>query len=578
MFHGAACFLLTGVAAAQSFRITTPVGPVDIAVSHVGPAGNLVSAALPEPEAFRPPSVFSAPLPSGSGARALALGGAFTAVADDATAASWNPAGLMHLETPEISVVGRSTAKEAVHTSRDPDFRVGRNTYGDENVNYFSVAYPLRLEALGRNAVVSLNHQEAYDFEHRFTAHLRQQDEATDHGARQQSYDRVQVDHINDGITEMTVTTRLHTEVASSFNQVLESGLLSDLDFEQEGIISAVTPALAVEVTPTLWAGAAINAYRQDLVRDDPIRSRTRARYEGATSSTVDARTQRTTSGTYAYEGVAHLPPGGIIPIPIDIPFDGAGTVEPFTDQASSRTRRDLHVAGGYDEANEIDDFEGYNATLGLLWTVSRRVCLGATVDLPWEGTGRQTRTVRNRSVTRDERGRVIDDAADVTQEASDIAMDFPLYWSLGALCKWTPSFYTSLDVSQTRWSDFAYQAEGEEAINPLDGTPQGAHPLDDCWAVRGGAEYLVVFRTTELPLRCGAAWEQRPAAEAPEDYYSVSLGTGIDIGAGQRRTLLDFAWVYTWADEVTGIVSAQKGLRSDIEEQQFFVSVIQHL
>ena len=44
--------------------------------------------------------------PVGSGARALGMGGAFIAVADDATAASWNPGGLIQLERPEISAVG----------------------------------------------------------------------------------------------------------------------------------------------------------------------------------------------------------------------------------------------------------------------------------------------------------------------------------------------------------------------------------------------------------------------------------------------------------------------------------------
>ncbi len=41
----------------------------------------------------------------GSGARAAGMGGAFTAVADDATAASFNPAGLAQLVLPEASVV-----------------------------------------------------------------------------------------------------------------------------------------------------------------------------------------------------------------------------------------------------------------------------------------------------------------------------------------------------------------------------------------------------------------------------------------------------------------------------------------
>jgi len=44
---------------------------------------------------------------SGVGARALAMGGAFVAVADDATAASWNPAGLAQIKDTRIS--GMST-------------------------------------------------------------------------------------------------------------------------------------------------------------------------------------------------------------------------------------------------------------------------------------------------------------------------------------------------------------------------------------------------------------------------------------------------------------------------------------
>ncbi len=44
---------------------------------------------------------------SNPGARSLGFGGAFVALADDATAAFANPAGLMQLSTPEVSVEGR---------------------------------------------------------------------------------------------------------------------------------------------------------------------------------------------------------------------------------------------------------------------------------------------------------------------------------------------------------------------------------------------------------------------------------------------------------------------------------------
>src|SRR5258708_39402087 len=45
----------------------------------------------------------------GSGARAFGMGGAFLARADDATAASWNPAGLSYLRVPEGTLEGNRT-------------------------------------------------------------------------------------------------------------------------------------------------------------------------------------------------------------------------------------------------------------------------------------------------------------------------------------------------------------------------------------------------------------------------------------------------------------------------------------
>lgn len=68
----------------------------------------------PAPTSFSPASIASLPvnlLPPG--ARALGLGGAFTAVSDDATAAEANPAGLTILSQPEISIHIRNTDSSA---------------------------------------------------------------------------------------------------------------------------------------------------------------------------------------------------------------------------------------------------------------------------------------------------------------------------------------------------------------------------------------------------------------------------------------------------------------------------------
>jgi long-subunit fatty acid transport protein len=60
-------------------------------------------------------SLAAQPVAIGAGARALGMGGAFTAIADDSTATSWNPAGLTQCERPEAALSGSwaSTRAEA---------------------------------------------------------------------------------------------------------------------------------------------------------------------------------------------------------------------------------------------------------------------------------------------------------------------------------------------------------------------------------------------------------------------------------------------------------------------------------
>lgn len=80
----------------------------------------------------------------GAGARAFGMGGAFLARPDDATAASWNPAGLSYLRHPELSVVGayqtfrRRTYKLAGMLSEDDDL-------SGKSPDFAAAAYPVEL-------------------------------------------------------------------------------------------------------------------------------------------------------------------------------------------------------------------------------------------------------------------------------------------------------------------------------------------------------------------------------------------------------------------------------------------------
>jgi hypothetical protein len=80
---------------------------------------------------------------TGAGARAEGLGGAFIGLADDATAISWNPAGLGQLERSEFSVVGRWIGEEYKHDNSTHPTSNYSITQSHFTYNFASIAFPL---------------------------------------------------------------------------------------------------------------------------------------------------------------------------------------------------------------------------------------------------------------------------------------------------------------------------------------------------------------------------------------------------------------------------------------------------
>jgi hypothetical protein len=98
-----------------------PIPPVALRLGRLGllaaalfGVAGVAQAQVPSPSPIPIPNIAEdekdflglTSLALGSGARAFGMGGAFLARADDATAASWNPAGLSYLRRPEFTVVG----------------------------------------------------------------------------------------------------------------------------------------------------------------------------------------------------------------------------------------------------------------------------------------------------------------------------------------------------------------------------------------------------------------------------------------------------------------------------------------
>lgn len=170
------------------------------------------------------------PTPVGSGARAAGMSDAFVAVADDATAASWNPAGLVQLEEPEFSFVhAYNRLGEDISAMEDPNFDTGFNNSfsGDDNsVNFASFVYPTYV--LGRNMSFSISYQNRYDF----------------------------------GRSLNTNFNSFNPDFGGSGNSVTN---IARFGFEQSGALGTITPAFAISLTNTLSVGVSMNFWRDNI-------------------------------------------------------------------------------------------------------------------------------------------------------------------------------------------------------------------------------------------------------------------------------------------------------------------------
>ncbi len=165
----------------------------------------------------------SSPNPVGSGARAIGMGGAFIAVADDATAASWNPGGLFQLKLPETSYVCSAFHRVEDNVFDESPESSGIQSVSGSNINYLSAAYPFNY--WGRNMIISVNYQHLYDFSR-----------------------------------EWNLPITLESE---------ETSVVYTLDYQQEGSLSAFGIAYCIQIIPRFSFGFTLNLWEDTLSKNE---------------------------------------------------------------------------------------------------------------------------------------------------------------------------------------------------------------------------------------------------------------------------------------------------------------------
>jgi len=449
--------------------------------------------------------VNSAPNIVGSGARALGMGGAFIAVADDATAASWNPGGLTQLERPELSLVynwrslGESfsdTDYLSMEDSSEVDF---------DDINYLSIVYPFRRTILGRNLVVSLNYQRKYDF-----------DRSLDFRAR--------------------VIGRSYSSIVNILN--LSS---FDIDFEQDGHLSAISPAFGFELTDRLSLGMTMNIWDSSLVPGNEWERVTERR-------------------GVANRFMTFFPRGNMV---------------------------SAIALGQVNDYEKFEDVEGQNYTFGALYKPTERLSIGAVYHTAYSTDVKYTRYTRYAM------------PFGFRYYKSDLRIEWPGAVGVGVAYRFPNDRLTlSLDVTRRDWDKFVQidRRGGLDArISPITRMSKWASPHDPTYTVRLGAEYVFVdsgrARQKLLPsLRAGLMYDPEPASGRrdawwgvkrgngePDDYYGVTLGAGLLIN---NRVNIDAAYEYRWAsgvrkDTLAGAGLLERDFEADVDQHSFSLSTV---
>ncbi len=438
------------------------------------------------------------PSPVGSGARAAGMADAFVAIADDATAASWNPAGLVQLERPEVSIVGSYNGVfEAFaadwHDEVDSD-------HSDHNfdLNYFSFVYPVPFLVLGRNASVSLNYQRKYDFTRKF---------------------------------------RLKYNTAAATGRGTPINSFYVMDFEQEGGLSTLTPAFAIEITHRLSVGASLNFWRSSFLSDN--------RWE---------QTIRTRG------------------------FHTVGAV-PWLSASFSRA--------------EYKDFSGENYVVGLLWNVTDRWSLGARYDSAFTGTARYREmgvTLRSTLTTG-----FLSVVPKVIRETRSVR--FPETFAGGAAYRPNDRLTLSLDVTRTDWNGFWVKDSAGVRRSLVDFSslenPWTRPDFDPTHTVRFGAEYVFIPEQPDeelnrlWTLRGGLFYDEEPATDRsegfrwlngggtgkPDRFYGLALGCGL---LGHHRVIIDLAYQLRYGHEVNrDFIRGVRGFREDVFQHRALLSTV---
>jgi hypothetical protein len=502
----------------------------------------------------------SPPNAVGSGARAMGVGGAFIAVGDDATAASWNPACLIQLEKPEASFVFTDDYRDIG----------GDKSNGVTDLNYLSWSFPFAIQDI--NMIVSFNYQRLFDFYFNYAKNL----------APNNIPPVLQGYMINTG----SGFPQLFTGQYDIYNLSMHSeGSNSSIISNQEGALGAFAPAFAIQLLPqlsigftynfwnTAWMG---NSYHSHYQETKNSYSRDDGGYAWDTNGDCTCNGGQPCLGELS--GMGGKSKGETVDnlacidqwVPQSV-VDGAH----LYDGSPSEPNPKVHIASVNSKTIIDQEYElqGSNYNLGFLFDTGGRWSFGGVYRSRLAMSSRRTATW---SLVQTGTNEAHGSGIDVYNEH----VYFPESFGLGAGYRYSDALSFTADVTRTNWNQYAYELQNGTRYSLVSGLRQDVAEVDPTTTVRAGAEYLIIKPKYVVPLRVGAFYDPEPGIHKPDDVWGGTIGTGF----AWKYLVFDLTYFYRWGNSV--LLSSSTDLahtqitdekRGKLTQQQIMFSTILH-
>jgi long-subunit fatty acid transport protein len=312
------------------------------------------------------------------------------------------------------------------------------------------------------------------------------------------------------------IKTRIDTKPVSTLTITKKQRI----NFKQRGTLKALSPAYAVEVTPEFSLGVTFNIWTDNLFWSNGWKSETTIRSKKFRGGMLNAR------GTLT-------------------------EIEKLTD------------------TDRYKDFSGFNMHIGFLWDINSFVTIGGVVKTPFTADIKHERVFTSMTKAPGSPFIRFKDRID-----EDVDLEMPLSYGMGVALRFSDRYSMSLDLFRTEWDRFKLEDGEGNRFNAVTGRPSHESSSEATHQVRLGAEYLLIFSKTVVPLRWGLFYDPEPSEKNPEDFWGFSLGTGISIG----DFIFDCAYQFRTGDDVEGDIFLDlPSTNADVTQHLFMVSCIYH-